>query len=346
MKDFKQFCKELFLGVFTVAALIFIVNTTGWFDYHELSSKAEQVWTQHIKEKPKRKANIAFFGNSQCFYLNPTILDAITNETSEVLGYPSAEIQPLYWLISNYLEVSNPKLIVLETHSFILIPTHRRSAVDSIRYARWDSLVPHFNTSPYGLTYINYNKPKPWFSNTIFNNDKFVLPYVITGPAIKNRIIIEKHPKFLINAIFKSSSKHNSSFGFRKSELIPISNNNAVINYSNRLPGRDTKIDVKALNYVEKIIDLCHAKNIKILVYESPMYYKHFKPQKKRYNQIEAFCKRLNVKFLNLNKDSLITKNPTYFENTLEDNQHLTAIGADVVSKILAKEIKNYNTNR
>ena len=97
------------------------------------------------------------------------------------------------------------------------------------------------------------------------------------------------------------------------------------------------KIVLHALQ--KKLIKEFQSRGIKVLVYESPMYYKHFKPQIQRRKQIDSFCQQLNIPFIDLNLETFLTKKPQYFENTTTKYQHLTSEGADAVSKILANKI-------
>ena len=131
--------------------------------------------------------------------------------------------------------------------------------------------------------------------------------------------------------------------GFIKRGYLPISDtlqnhyNNGVI------PVLESPVDQKALQKVKTIINLCKARGIKVLVYESPMYYKHSIYQKKRYNQLDSICSLLEIPFVNLNDDHSLTRNARYFENTLKQNQHLTSEGADAVSEVIANKILELN---
>jgi hypothetical protein len=233
------------------------------------------------------------------------------------------------------LDYLNPELLILETHSFY--ESFNSSSIDSIRYARWENDYPRFNTFPVKFTYIPWSKNKlPSFSN-LFDINKFELSYLVTGPVIKNHHLFETHPEYFIKALFPS--KNDKLKGFRESWYSPISNS-LLQDYNNDwIPRQNMPINAKELQIIESIIKVCKAKGIKVIIYESPMYFKHIKPDKLRQKQLNSFCQRLNTPFINLNLNSSLTRIPRYFENIRTENQHLTSEGADAVSKALALAI-------
>ena len=99
----------------------------------------------------------------------------------------------------------------------------------------------------------------------------------------------------------------------------------------------------KEFMIVESIIKCCKAKNIKVLIFESPMYFKHIESNILRRKKLASFCQRLNISFLDLNLDTSLTRLPQYFQNTPHINQHLTIEGSNAVSKTIANYIVEKN---
>jgi len=332
---FKTFCRDIALGLITIITLLFLCNVSGIFDFEESSSRPEQMWSNLVQKNSVNTAQIIFCGNSQTYYLNPLILDSITKKSSHCFGYPQAIIKPLSWFLFNSLDYLNPELLILETHSFY--ESFNSSSIDSIRYARWENDYPRFNTFPVNFTYIPWSKNKlPSFSN-LFDINKFELSYLVTGPVIKNHHLFETHPDYFVRVLFPSKSDNLQ--GFRQSHHSPISNS-LLRNYNNDwMPQQEMPIKTKELQIVESIIKFCKAKGIKVIIYESPMYFKHIKPDKLRQKQLNSFCQRLNTPFINLNLNPSLTRTPAYFQSTRGINQHLTIAGANAVSKALALAI-------
>ena len=332
---FKTFCRDIALGLITIITLLFLCNVSGIFDFEEGSSKPEQMWRSLAQKDSVNTAEIIFCGNSQTYYLNPLILDSITKKSSHCFGYPKAIIKPLSWFLFNSLDYLNPELLILETHSFY--ESFDSSSIDSIRYARWENEYPRFNTFPINFTYIPWSKNKlPSFSN-LFDINKFELSYLVTGPVIKNHHLFETHPDYFVRVLFPSKS--DNLLGFRRSLHSPISNS-LLRDYKNDwIHQQDMQIKTKELQIVESIIKFCKAKGIKVIIYESPMYFKHIKPDKLRQKQLNSFCQRLNTPFINLNLNPSLTRTPAYFQSTRGINQHLTIAGANAVSKALALAI-------
>ena len=326
--NIKLFFKDIGLGLFILIFILFLLNVSGVFDYQEKSLKPELMWRSLVKKDSVNTAKIIFSGNSQSLFLNPIIIDSITEKTSQFFGFPGASILSLSWFFSNSWDYLNPELVVLETHSFTSALSTARTKLDSIRYKRWRNDPPRF--IPWAKTkFIDF--PAQVYNNKDALTDLF-------NPFTKNYSLIDYAPGNLYNGFFPSEKKQLK--GFRKSNYLPISDSlmNQYRNGWNSFP--DTPVDSTVLPFVKKLIKDCQSKGIKVLLYESPMYYKHFADQKKRNMQLASFCKQLNVPFVNLNLEPSLTRNPNYFEDTKTQNQHLTAEGGDAVSKVLANKIK------
>jgi hypothetical protein len=326
--DFKLFLHDIALGLFTLVFILFLCNMSGVFDDHkEFSSKPELMWRSLVKRDSMNTAKIIFSGNSQSYLMNPIIIDSITEKSSQFFGFRSASIAPLSWFFSNSWDYINPELVVLETHSFKSILSNARTKLDSIRHKRWEKDHPRF--IPWSkIKFIN-------FPSQVYNNkDAFT---DLFNPFTKNYSLIESVPSALYEGLFPSEKEELK--GFIKSQYLPISDSlmNQYNNGWNSFP--DTPVDLTVLSIVKKLIKDCQSKGIKVLIYESPMYYKHYSYQKKRNIQLDSFCKQLNIPFVNLNLEPSLTRNPNYFEDTKTNNQHLTAEGGDVVSKVLANKI-------
>jgi hypothetical protein len=326
--EFKLFLHDIALGLFTLVFILFLCNMSGVFDGHKgVSSDPELIWRSLVKRDSVNTAKIIFSGNSQCFYMNPIIIDSITEKSSQFFGFRGASLIQLSWFFSNSWDYLNPELVVLETHSFKSILSNVRTKLDSIRYKKWENDHPRF---------ILWSKTKfiKFPSQVYHNRDAFT---DLFNPFTRNYSLIDYAPGTLFKHLF--SSEKEQLKGFRKSRYSPISESlaNHYRNGWNSFP--DTPVDLKVLPIVKKLIKDCQSKGIKVLIYESPMYYQHFADQKKRNMQLDSFCKQLNIPFVNLNLEPSLTRNPNYFEDTKNINQHLTAEGGDAVSKVLANKI-------
>jgi hypothetical protein len=326
--DFKLFVHDIALGLFTLVFVLFLCNMSGVFDGHKgVSSNPERMRSSLVKRDSVNTAKIIFSGNSHSIILNQNIIDSITEKSSQFFGFNNASISQLSWFFSSSWDYLNPELIVLETHSFKSILSNARTKLDSIRYEKWENDHPHF--IPWSKTkFINYP------SQVYHNRDAFI---DLFNPFTKNYSLIGFAPGALYNDLFPSEKVQLK--GFIKSHYVPISDSlmNQYRNGWNSFP--DTTVDLKVLPIVQKLIKDCQSKGIKVLIYESPMYYKHYSYQKKRNIQLDSFCKQLNIPFVNLNLEPSLTRNPNYFQDTKENNQHLTSEGGDIVSKVLANKI-------
>ena len=337
----KLFFKDIGLGLFILIFILFLLNVSGVFDYQEKSLKPELMWRSLAKKDSVNTAKIIFSGNSQSLFLNPIIIDSITEKTSQFFGFPGASILSLSWFFSNSWDYLNPELVVLETHSFTSGLSTTMTSIDSIRYKKWKNKIPRFNKSRLNSYLTTWSKTKFLDFPSLLYNNKSEIGYFLMGPAIRNHYIVDRSPGAIHESLFLQ--KVNFLKGFRKSNLLPISDSPVNEYNNNWISFPDTPVDSSVLPIVKKLIKECQSKGIKVLIYESPMYYKHFKPQIQRRKQINSFCQKLNIPFVDLNLESSLIKNTSYFENTKIENQHLTSEGADAVSKILAKKIVQLN---
>ena len=326
--DFKLFLHDIALGLFTLVFILFLCNMGGIFDDRDgIRAKPELLWRSLVKKDLGNTSKIIFSGNSHSYFVNPIIIDSITKKSSQFFGFGGASIEPLSWFFSNSWDYLNPELVVLETHSFRPILSTARTKLDSIRYKRLNNDPPRFfllsKTKFTNFPILVYNNKDAF--NGLFN------------PFTKNYSLIDNAPGYLYNSLFPSQKDRLK--GFKKSHLLPISDSlmNQYCNGWDLFPV--TPVDLTVLPIVKKLIKDCQSKGIKVLIYESPMYYRHFADQKKRNMQLESFCKQLNIPFVNLNLEPSLTRNPNYFEDTKEKSQHLTSEGGDAVSKVLANKI-------
>jgi hypothetical protein len=341
--DFKLFLKDISLGLFVMLFILFLCNISGVFDFNEHSSKPELMWRSLVKRDSLNTAKIIFSGNSQSDILNPIIIDSITEKSCHFFGYRGANILGLSWFFSNSWDNLNPELIVLETHSFRTKASldNARTSIDSIRYSKWVNESPSFSKSPVNLTYFHGSQNNILNLPSFLYNNKDELVYILS-PLTKDYFLIESEPNIFYEFLFPSK-KDLSLAGFRKQKRVSISDS-LLYHYNNDwISFPDSPIDSSVLPIVKKLIKECQSKGIQVLVYESPMYFKHFKPQIQRKKQIDSFCQQLNIPFVDLNLETSLTKKPHYFENTKAENQHLTPEGADAVSKLLANKILQLN---
>ena len=337
--DLKLFFQEIGLGLFVLILILFLFTTSRVFDFNEHSSKPELMWRSLVKRDSLNTAKIIFSGNSQSDILNPIIIDSITEKSCHFFGYRGANILGLSWFFSNSWDNLNPELIVLETHSFRTRASldNARTSIDSIRYSKWVNESPRFSKSPVNLTYFHGSQNNILNLPSFLYNNKDELVYILS-PFTKDYFLIESEPNIFYEFLFPSK-KDLLLAGFRKKKRLSISDS-LLYHYNNDwIPFPDSPIDSSVFPIVKKLIKDCQSRGIGVLIYESPMYYKHFKPQIQRRKQIDSFCQQLKVPFVDLNLESSLIKNPHYFENTKTENQHLTPEGADAVSKVLANKI-------
>ena len=331
--DFKLFLRDIALALFALIFTFFLCNMSGLFEDPDEVGTEPLLMSRSLKANDSvNPAEIVFAGNSHTYFMNPVIIDAITQKSSHCFGIPNASIAQLSWFFSSSWDHLNPKLIVLETHSFKSILSNARNKLDSVRYQRWEN--DHTRFTPWSKT------ESAKFQNQAYNSIDAITD--LLNPFTKKYSLIDYDPYEVYERIY--FSEKSPSKGFRRSHYAPISDS-LMNRYRNGWisTSEDHLIDLKVLSIVEKLIRDCQSQGIKVLIYESPMYYKHIADQRKRNIQLDSFSKTLGVPLVNLSLDTTLTRNSNYFENTNTMNQHLTIEGADAVSRVLANKIVQLN---
>jgi hypothetical protein len=156
--------------------------------------------------------------------------------------------------------------------------------------------------------------------------------------VIRERSVLETDPGRFAEAVLRPREREWKN-GFRKSHYRPIGAAELERYDRDWQPFSDRPIENSVLNELKIFLVECKAEEIEVMIYESPMYYRHFASQDMRRRGIERVAAECNVRFSDLNEMDGLVKNPLYFQATFDDNQHLTVAGADAVSNVLVEEI-------
>ena len=347
--EFKKFLGDLFLGVSIFCSIIFMLNSSGVFSYAEKNYVTTQLWKTISDPSFKTDSVILIFGNSHSFYLNRNIIETETGYTTLHIGFPVANIESLYWLLYNVMQFVKPKLIILETKS--LLEFRQQNVWNSISIPfklKWKDnfTLTQFTQHSFSSHLIQI----PWSFRKVYslmNSSKRNIkayPFLFTGSSVRNFHFTETKTNTLLEALFNSSPTENLNYGFVEPKYLPI-HDTTLLRYESRQVLPSSKVNENGLDYARKFIDLCKENHMDVLLYNSPMFFKHFNPNSKYFFQIDSASLVWNVPYYNFNDFDTLTHNSSLFENTLSLNQHLTKEGADNVSSLLSIIIRdNINT--
>ncbi len=311
MNDFIRFCVEVCIGACSICILVIALNHSGWYTYHERNDM-DNLYREWSSNPKFEQAQLVFCGNSHVHLLNDSILQESFEKKVFSLSCRGCRFQDHLEALRSKIDNVRPELIIIESHAlFSELGMNGRVTRNYLP----TSLMNFFSIE------------SEWEKIKYFVRD-----------VIRERSVLETKPGWLAEAILRPREREWKN-GFRKSHYPPIGAVELERYDHDWQPFSDRPIEQSALDDLKVFLGECKAEGIAVMIYESPMYYRHFAPQDVRRRGIEQVAAEYNVRFSDLNKMDCLVKNPLYFQATHTDNQHLTVSGADAVSNVLVEKI-------
>lgn len=253
--------------------------------------------------------DIAIFGASRAIHhYNPLILSDSLRCSSNVFGTGGQNIYYHYAMLNALLDYSKtkPKVVLLEL-----------SAIDVNNTPRW-------NTEKLNLLYPYFYSDsivRELFSEVL---DKKELSIVVASGLYRHN---SKIISYLRNAFV---SKEESFIGFK-----PLKKEwKEPIKKSDKEHG--SQIDYMKVKYIEKFIELCRKENLTLIFTVSPNYVLLSKEHWKE--KVKEIANNNNIRLLDHEQDKYFLDHRELFNEPF----HLNEKGANIYSRIIAKEIKQF----
>lgn len=329
----------LLLKMFVVAAIVIgVVKFTDYkmyFEPNNLEDHSTTRWNGFYNIKDTVPLDIVFIGSSKVYNgINTYPFSMSLGNICYLIAFTGNPIVASYYDLCDVLDSSDPKLICVDTHgignwnietidaknkSFLLRNSYARHGL----YNRLRSLHALF-------------RPDDWpsaFSNTIRNHD-FIFRDTIQLNKNKKGIFERHQNKQSDNMYLGRFARFTS--GITDSVIALYDSLGAPID------GKERVISPAAGEYVGKIIDKCRERNIPILFYTTPLYYRHIKNYEYIHAKIDSVLAPYNVPYydMQLDYDTLLYDRQC-FESTYGWNQHGTLYGSSIISYKLARYIKD-----
>jgi hypothetical protein len=288
-----KFFKHIFIILVVIIIIAFVVDKCIFEFFFRYHKRTKLDVTGLSKE-------VVFFGSSRCIHhVNPKIIDSLSKTTSYNMGWAASNPREIYAALKIYLSRNNaPKLVCIQ-----LDMEHDDTTEDDL--AR-QSL----------LKFYGKNMIDDYFSENLQNNIK--IPMLA---SIKYRDFGWRE---ILKTMFNNLNKSNQNLGF---EPIVANGFNDKSN-SFKIIGKGNLLNQN--KWISKSIALCRSKNIKVLLFTTPI----FKMSNGFF--FERLYNLYEIEYFN-DVDSLGDKR--YFF----DQTHLNSIGADEYSKILATHLNSLN---
>lgn len=319
-----------------VGSLIFYVDYKGYFNPNKSNDHTLKKWDSFYELiENKTEIDVMLFGNSHLYTgVNPKNLSLALGANAFVFAAPGTSISDSYYGIKEAIKKSKPKLIILETYGINDFNNYEFKGGDLsdqfVSFAARRDFQTKLLSTPYLFTANNYLYA---WSTTIRNHD-----YLFNNQEQlkKNKVLINKRERRGQKKKLYLGRFVRFSTGIQDSTLNKYDSIGAPVN------GEDYAYSKHAEHYVEKIVELCKQENIELLFFTLPMHEKHISNYEVWNDKLAEILNKHQNKWLNLQKRPGYDGFDAYaFENTYEENQHMTYNGSLMATYKLAHFIED-----
>lgn len=314
--------KRVFFISVAVLLVIFYSLDCFWANWLQKQTSEKQIW---IMNKKNEKYDVAFLGNSRVFTgINADTVQKITGLRAINLGCDGSALIENYIMLKQFLAHGNEiKTLCLQIDKSGLIDMNK-----AYSYPFHDYLL---------LDKLDDENVKEAFISTKGKVKYYCWKYI---PYIK---YAEYNNFYSSRFFFNSNSVKETSFNLSGSRLDDIKMSEEVKNKKqNDSIINNFEINPISIQYLNKILETCHEKNIKCVLYKTPMYAPYYLRSDSGVILTEKFIKEYAIKsqcnFIDF-QDTDISEN---FEN-FKDRSHLNKQGANLFSSIFGTLLKQNN---
>jgi len=311
---------------------IVVSDRKGYFDPDQTNNHTKKKWDTFYSFVEKNEVDLLLMGNSHMYSgINPKNLSNTLGLNAFILASPGTRIIDTYFGLKEALQISKPKLVVIETYginNFNPYELSKQNLSDQFKsfYARKSLKTKLLSTVS---LFKSDNYLYAW-SNSIRNHE-FI--FKDTTQLSKNFLLAQKKPKKNRDLYLGRFAAFNK--GISKKILAKYNTDGAPVN------GEDYDYSIYAEKYVDKIVALCKEKNIELIFLTLPMYHKHIENYATWKNKLGEILHKHPNKWMDMQSDfDRINFTTNCFQDTYKSNQHMTYYGSLIASYKLAGFIK------
>ena len=318
-----------------ISSFVFWCDRVGIFNADTTNDHTFKKWESFYEFTEKRiPVDIMLFGNSHLYTgINPKNLSLALGSTAFIFGFPGTHIADSYFAMLEAIKIQKPKLIIVETYGindFNPYDLTESGLSDQFKsFSARRDVVTKLISTPFLFTPDNYLYA---WSATLRNHN-----YVFTNPELlrKNWQLSRQNVRFKARKLYLGRFVRFTS-GLQKDVLKRYEVEGAPVN------GADYTYSDYAAHYVEKIVSLCEQENIELLFLTLPMYEKHISNYAEWERTLSELIKSYPNKWLNMQHGSGYEGFKEFaFEDTYNNNQHMTYNGSILASYKLADFIRD-----
>ncbi len=322
----------LFSGV--IVSILVYTDLKGFFNPDYSNDHTRRKWNAYYEFTKKQPVDVVLVGNSHLYTgMSPENLSNALGASCFILASPGTTLTDAYFCLKEAIEVSKPKIAIVETFSMNDYNSYELKAgtlSDQFKsFSARKNIQQKLYSTPLLFRSDNY---LPAWSKTIRNHSFIFNDTVQLNKNIK--LMKEKEPErpglYLGRYIrFNSGLEDSTLLKYNKPGFI-------AYDYGKHMASEEAK------NYLNKTIKLCKDNNIKLIFLTLPMYYRHVHNYDKYKNDLLSAMSDKQQNWLDLQLPYDTTAfTPACFENTVSENQHMTYYGSRVAAYKMANYIKN-----
>lgn len=317
-------------------SILLYTESKGYFNPDNKNNHTLRKWNTYYEFTEDNPIDILLLGNSHLYTgINPKNLSTALGCNSFIIASPGTFVIDHYYSLLEALEISTPKLVVVETFGLRGIEPHEFEDGDlSDQFksfmARKDISVK-LSSTPNIFSIGNY--PYAWF-NSLRNHSYLYTNY----DQIEKNIALNKEPENQNKKLYLGRYVRFQT-GIEDSTLAKYKNEGAPVN------GSEYETNEVLDEYTQKIIDVCEENDIELIFLTLPMFKQHvshYDTWKSRLDSVITDPYSSDDYWLDLqDRDGYMGFGRHSFENTYRENQHMTYRGSLLATYKLVNFIQN-----
>lgn len=329
---------------FRVIIFIIILCTISYFvgEYFESigkKNKAISNYKRTLEEFYKLEPNtldLVFLGSSHSYCtFDPEIIDNKLGTNSFNMASPMQHADSSYFLLKETLKYHKPDTIVFEIYWDMIDDEFELKQAETILSAiDNENLKKEYIKEVFPLN----EKIKYFFKPVRYQRDAF---------AYWNKDLTETVEEHMADKKPEEKTKQGIEYykgkGFIYSDIIIPESKFYEDNQFIGLDGEQWDFDKTQKKYIEKLVNLCHSENIKIVFVTAPIAnisMEHIKNYDSLHKKISDFARELEVPYRDYN---IINKEKKLLTNSnFRDDAHLNYSGVEIIMKDFVDWIEDY----
>lgn len=334
-KGWMPFLLKFLLLMFVVVCVVLYTDYKGYFEPDQTNNHTTKKWDAYYEFTQKDTVDVVLVGNSHCYAgVNPKNLSSALGCNCFILASPGTTIVDSYYCLEEALKVTHPKVAIIETYG-ISNGVNRELRDDRLSdqlksYNARKDVALKLRSMPLLFSAENYI---PAWSKTIRNHD-FIFH---DRKQIETNLELAKKPKTKDHELYLGRFVSFTS-GIEDSIMDKYEKFGAPVD------GKKHTVSKESSEYVNKIVALCKKHNVIPIFVTIPMYYKHVKNYDAWKKTVAEVINPTGAHWLDLQSQydtTLFDRN--CFENTYNENQHMTYSGSVACAYKIAHYINALN---